>query len=308
MVFGLLLVWAGVSQAQTVTTTTPYGGVESLSVSVSAAQSATGNAYSYSAIRINLNAPGLSFKVSPNNGAAANEVTTQRTSAFVSQENAQIGINTNFFAYNSTSDFFGPYTTDLNGVSASNGVGVSPFQTGYNNALNLSSSNVGTIIRGGINGGYSNTENVSLYNAFSFNNALLINNGVVNASLATDAQARNRFPGIALTSDQRLVLLGNTSINWKEMAQAMIFVAGGSTGLSGSFLDGGGSAALYLRDPNTNSVNALVSSSRYNGSSLAIFAATVPEPSSLAMVAIGVAILLARKHRRVRIRIERSKL
>src|SRR5262245_45650753 len=43
-------------------------------------------------IKIDLNAPGIGFKLSPDNGAAAGETLTQTTLAFLSQENAKLAV------------------------------------------------------------------------------------------------------------------------------------------------------------------------------------------------------------------------
>jgi hypothetical protein len=293
----LMLAFAGGASAQTVTATNPYIGVEHKQVSVSAAQSVNNRAHSYHAIIIDLTAPGLSFKTSPGNGAATGDVLTQRTRDFVNQENAQIGINANFFAFDGVSQFFGtPYNTTLTGAAASNGSAVSNFESGSPNALNISAGNVGTFITTGLDGTVNNTQGIPLHNAIGFiGPGLLINNGEVNPSAGNDT---NRFPGVALTNDQRLILLASTSISHREMIAAFQFLAGDTTGLYGHFLDGGGSTSLYLRDPDTHGLNALVDSTRLVGNSLIVFAQPIPEPSSAAVMGLTVSLLTARTRRR----------
>lgn len=305
---GVSLLFCGVPAfGQTAIVTNPYLGVERLAVSVTAANSATGRAYSYNAFRINLSAPGLSFRTSPNNGSAANEVTTQRTSDFVQQQNAQIGINANFFDYNGFADFFGPYTSGLLTVAVSNGVGVSPFDTNHPNALNISASNVATFVTGGVVGGYGNAQNLTLYNTIGFNGSgLLYSSGTVSSflkGLATSGTygTLDRFPGVGLytapDSTQRLILLASDSINSWEMIKAFEYLSAGGSGLSAMTLDGGGSTSLYFRDPfNNNSLTALNASNRYVGNSLAVFAAPVPEPATWIGIAAGGIVLLIRRH------------
>ncbi len=288
------MVAVGVS-AQTVTTTNPYIGVEHKQVSLSAGESVNNRAHSYHAIVIDLTAPGLSFKTSPGNGAASSDVLTQRTRDFVNQENAQIGINANFFAFDGVSQFFGtPYNTTLTGAAASNGSAVSNFEASHPNALNISATNVATFITTGLDGSVNNTQGIPLHNAIGFNGpGLLINNGGANPSAGDTA---NAFPGVALTNDQRLILLASSSISHKEMIAAFQFLAGDTTGLYGHFLDGGGSTSLYLRDPDTNNLNALVDSTRLVGNSLVVFAQPIPEPGTLGLL-VGCAglVLLRRK-------------
>lgn len=279
----IFILTAGAARAQTVTTTNPYLGVEHKQVSVSAGQSVNNRAHSYHAIVIDLSAPGLSFKTSPGNGAAADDVLTQRTSDFVNQENAQVGINANFFVFDSVSQFFNtPYNTPLTGAAASNGSAVSTFETSHPNALNISASNVATFLTGGVDGTLNNTQNITPYNAIGFNGpGLLINNGDANPSAGDTA---NAFPGVALTNDQRLILLASSSISHQEMIAAFQFLAGDTTGLYGHFLDGGGSTSLYLRDPDTNNLSALVGSTRLVGNSLIVFAQPIPEPGTAAVL------------------------
>lgn len=75
-------------------------------------------------VKIGLTAPGIAFKLSPDNGAAAGETTTQRTLAFMSQEGEQLGVNTHFFNFISNAEA----STTLTGFAASNGTVVSAFE------------------------------------------------------------------------------------------------------------------------------------------------------------------------------------
>jgi hypothetical protein len=66
-------------------------------------------------------------------------------------------------------------------------------------------------------------------------------------------------------------------------------------------LDGGGSTTLAMEDPLTHVdsvVNVVAGSGRYVGSSLAVFAAPVPEPSTYLMLLVGgIAVMIGRRRR-----------
>jgi hypothetical protein len=98
---------------------------------------------------------------------------------------------------------------------------------------------------------------------------------------------QNAYPGIGLTSDQQLILLGSSSISWTEMVSAFQYLSNNDSGLTATFLDGGGSTSLYLRDPSSGNLDALVGSTRYVGNSLVVSAVAVPEPGSLLLVVAG---------------------
>ena len=286
--------------AETVVTIDRYPGIQSVSVTA-ADDPVWGRTYSYSAIRIDLSTPGLSFRVSPK--AGSQETMTQTTKAFANGfgNSAKVAINTSYFSYNSFLQLFGqPYATNLDAVSVSAGAHVSPFDSSFPNGLDISSANVATIVTGAA-GGYSNNQGISLYNTIGFHDQnLLVTNGVVNSALASNNQ-NDKYPGIGLytqSGKQYLLLLASSDIYWNEMASGFQYLSNNATSLNAMFLDGGGSTSFYLRDPNTNSLGALVDSSRLVGSSLAVlYTAPVPEPTA-ACLFLGGMIALGRRRRR----------
>lgn len=75
-------------------------------------------------IEIDLRAPGIGFKLSPDNGAAAGETLTQTTLSFLTQENAQLAVNAHFFNFTTNA----AVNTTLTGFAASNGTVYSAFE------------------------------------------------------------------------------------------------------------------------------------------------------------------------------------
>jgi hypothetical protein len=75
-------------------------------------------------ISIDLRAPGIGFKLSPDNGVAPGETLTQTTLSFLSQENAQLAVNAHFFNFTTNA----AVNTTLTGFAASNGTVYSAFE------------------------------------------------------------------------------------------------------------------------------------------------------------------------------------
>jgi hypothetical protein len=92
-------------------------------------------------VEIDMSAPGLDFRATPSNGALVGDTTPQTTRSFVSQVDAQIGVNASFFS------FAGDGQYHVLGLSVSEGDTYSEFQSGFLDALNVSPQNVASIIR-----------------------------------------------------------------------------------------------------------------------------------------------------------------
>lgn len=277
-------------------------------------------------VKIDLDAPGLRFKVSPGNGTSPNETVTQRTLAFMSQENAQLAVNAHFFNLTNANAAVG---TTLTGFAASNGTVYSPFEpaplsnallpyalTADSPALNIGANNEARILGVGATQ-TSLAGGVAPYNAVS-GSGQIISGGVkslpqIVSTVTGPGQILVKnvppFGGAALGNWYTDQIAARTAIGLSaDNGTLFIFTAdaaGGSNGMTvsevadyllgqGAFnvinLDGGGSTTLAMEDPSTqvdSVINAVAGSGRFVGSSLVVFAAPVPEPSTYLLFVIG---------------------
>ncbi|MBA3482908.1 MAG: phosphodiester glycosidase family protein, partial [Pirellulales bacterium] len=196
-------------------------------------------------VEIDLSAPGLSFLVTPSNGALPGDTTPQRTRAFAEQYDAQVAINGSYFGSAGSGQF------DVQGLSVSNGDAYSQFELARLVALNVSMSNVATIIQAS-GPGLSHQPASSLYNAVG-GDARLVTNGVNTANSANTAIHPRSAAGV--TADQKLILLTvdgrnpghSEGLTITELADLLIR-HGARNAIN---LDGGGSTTLVLDDPMT---------------------------------------------------------
>ncbi len=244
-------------------------------------------------LEIDLTAPGISVAVTPDNGAKPGETTRQRTSDFVAQLGAQIGINGTF--YTTAGSGPGPggvteYYANLtyfhyasgNPVSTWSGTG-DPDERG----INITSNNVATFIRPfAINQAdylVRPTATV-LYNAISSYDGILITNAIT----ATDANLHPRTAMGLNANRTRLYLLvvdgrqtgyseGMTTI---EVAQLLQSDYGVTDAIN---LDGGGSTTLVMADPVVRVVNRPSDGvERLQGCNFGVFATVPARPSFIA--------------------------
>lgn len=288
-------------------------------------------------VKIDLTAPGIAFKMSPDNGAAAGETTTQRTLAFMSQEGAQLAVNTHFFNFTSNA----AVGTTLTGFAASNGTVVSAFEpaplansllpyalTANAPAINISASNQAQIVGAGPSPTQL-ADGVVPYNTVS-GSAQVVFNGVkslpaVVSSVTGPHQVLPKtvppFANPALGNWYTDQIAARTAMGLSQDNRTLILftvdAAGGSNGMtvsemvdylmSGGFgvhnlinLDGGGSTTLAMKDPLSgvdSVVNVASGGPRFVGASLAVFASPVPEPGTWMMCLAG-SILLCMRYRR----------
>lgn len=325
--------------------TQPYLGItrikDSLSLAAPADQTPGSNLGVHVAnvnlIKIDLSATGLGFKLSPDNGAAAGETTTQRTLDFMKQENAQFAVNVHFFNLTNANAAVG---TTLTGFAASNGTVYSSFEpaplpnnllpyalTADSPGINISANNVAQIVNVGATqetfaGG------VVPYNTVS-GSGQIITNGVKSLpAIVTTVTGPGQivtksvppFGGAALGNWYTDQIAARTAMGLSaDNRMLYIFTAdaaGGSNGMTVSEvadyllghgvhnlinLDGGGSTTLAMEDPLTkvdSIVNVVSGAGRFVGSSLAVFAAPVPEPSTYLMLLAGGIVVLVRVRRR----------
>jgi hypothetical protein len=288
---------------------------------------------------VDLTAPGIGFKVSPDNGAAVGETRTQTTLAFLSQENAQLAVNAHFFNFTTNT----AVNTTLTGFAASNGTVYSEFEaaplansllpyalTANAPGINISAANVAQIVNVGatpstLAGG------VVPYNTVTGSDQVIAN-GVkslpaVVAAVTGPHEILSKsvppFGAPALGNWYTDQIAARTALGLSQDNQTMFIftadAAGGSNGMTvseevdyllGTYnvynllnLDGGGSTTLAMEDPITHVdriVNAASGGPRFVGSSLAVFADPVPEPSSIVLLATGMGSIVIRFAHRFR--------
>lgn len=327
-----LLACAGAALAVP-TVSTPYLGVtritDTLSFAAPADQTAgTGlgaHVAKVNLLRIDLTAPGIGFKVSPDNGAAAGETRTQTTLGFMNQEHAQLAVNAHFFNLTNAN---AAVNTTLTGFAASNGTVYSSFEpaplantllpyalTANSPALNISATNIARILGPGATS-ESLAGGVLPYNAVS-GSAQVITNGLKSlpslVSAVTGpgqilAKTVPPFSGAPLGNWYTDQIAGRTAMGLSADNKTLFIftadAAGGSNGMTVSEeadyllgqgvynllnMDGGGSTTLAMVDPKTHVAGVIngVSSQRFVGTSLAIFASPVPEPSGVVLMLAG---------------------
>lgn len=326
--------WA-VPAAATPISFTPYLGItitkDSLSLPAPVDQTPGSNLGAHTAntnvVQIDLTAPGIGFKVSPDNGAQALETRTQTTLQYLTQENAQLAVNAHFFNFTSNT----AVNTTLTGFAASNGIVYSAFEaaplantllpyalTADSPALNISATNQAQILGPGATQ-TSLAGGVTPYNAVSGSDQVITNGAKTLPAIVQTVTGTHQivtksvppFGAPALGNWYTDQIAARTAIGLsQDNLTLFIFTvdaAGGSNGMTVSEevnyllanypiwnlinLDGGGSTTLAMEDP-FNHVDGVINSvaaQRFVGSSLAIFAdpVPVPEPSSLLLFAIG---------------------
>ncbi len=320
--------------AQTVTQ--PYLGItritDTLSLSAPLDQTPGAGLGSHVAkinlVKIDLTAPGIGFKLSPDNGAAAGETLTQTTLSYMTQERAQLAVNAHFFNFTTNA----AVNTTLTGFAASNGTVFSAFEaaplantllpyalTADAPGLNISASNEARIV----NVGATQTSlagGVVAYNTVSGSDQVIISGAkslpAVVATVTGPHQVLAKtvppFSGAPLGNWYTDQIAARTAMGLsadnKTLFIFTVDAAGGSNGmtvseevdylLAGGFgvdsllnLDGGGSTTLAMEDPLTHvgSVVNGIGAARFVGTSLAVFASPVPEPSVAMLCALGMA-------------------
>jgi len=282
-------------------------------------------------VTINLKAPGIGFKVSPDNGPAAGETLTQTTLAFLNQEHAQLAVNANFFNFTTNS----AVNTTLTGFAASNGTVYSSFEaaplanallpyalTANAPALNIGADNTVRILGPGASqetlaGG------VLPYNAVSGSDQVITNGVKTLPALVTTVSGPHQivaktvppFGAPALGNWYTDQIAARTAIGLSQDNQSLyIFTADAAPGSNGMTvsemadylmanfgifnlinLDGGGSTSLAMVNPDTHVaglINSVNGAQRFVGNSLAIYAAPIPEPSAFVLMMSGIGVLI----------------
>jgi exopolysaccharide biosynthesis protein len=329
--FALLISPAATVWASPITTI-PYLGVtrytDSITLPAPSDQTPGSNLGAHTAninvVQIDLTAPGIGFKLSPDNGAATGETLTQTTLSFLTQENAKLAVNAHFFNFTTNS----AVNTTLTGFAASNGTVYSEFEaaplsnallpyalTANAPAINISSTNVAQIVNVGASQS-TLAGGIIPYNTVSGSDQV-ITNGVKSlpAVVATvtgpheivtksvppfGAPALGNWytdqiaarTALGLSADGKLLFIFTVDAaggsNGMTVSEEVNYLIGGPYNVYNLInLDGGGSTTLAMEDPVTHVdgiINASSGGPRFVGSSLAVFASPLPEASSFAMI------------------------
>jgi MYXO-CTERM domain-containing protein len=281
---GLMVGQGALAQSESVLTSTPFVGITYTNIATSLPRPVSINA-----VIIDLSAPGLSFQMTPDNGAGAQETNEQTTLGFMNQTGAQLAINTHFFTLDSQP------TADLLGLAASNGNAYSGWQSGsLNAAFNLSQSNQLTLIQPGSGGGaFETNPSVSLYNAFGTalsngSNPLIVSGGANTSNNSSFDLTPNPRTAAAQLPGNRLLLVTvdgrqpgvSEGMTVPELADLMISRFGAINAIN---LDGGGSTTMAMNAAGNGrlmnvpvgvgSGQGAIQTQRANGANLAVFAA-----------------------------------
>lgn len=237
-------------------------------------------------IEIDLTAPGIDFAITPSNGAAAGETNGQTTRQFVTQQNAQLGINGSFSAFPSNAWV-------VEGIAATQGNVYSLFEEFRRTALNISIDKVATIIRStdtGTTTGTAHTPDVPLYNTLG-GEARLLNNGNNVAPSANETLNPRSAAGVSVDGKKILLMTvdgRNTGhslgVTRPELAD-LLKQYGAWNAIN---LDGGGSTTLVFSDPVPRVINIPSDTNaagqpgveRTVGSNFAVFANVPAQPST----------------------------
>ncbi len=249
-------------------------------------------------LKVDLSAPGLSFKLTPG-GGGSRETVRQRTVDFLNQEHAQAAINAHFFLPFPSAE----PDADLVGLAASGGVVYSNFEApvqSYALVANAPALNIDSHNRAAIVGRDSHGE--TLWTAVS-GSAQIVTGGKATIPVYADEdhpdgqltpggpgnysnahswyEATNARTIIGLSRDNRTLFLftidnagGSKGLKVSEAAELLIRDYGVWNALN---LDGGGSTTLAMENSATHSGEVVNHPSdhplgRAVGSSLAVFA------------------------------------
>jgi len=233
---------------------------------------------------VDLDEPGISLRVTPSNGAAANETNLQTTLNYLTTSNAQLAVNAHFFSPVSTEGT----PADVLGLSVSDGDAYSPAQSGFP-AFILRTGLVPQVIQP------AETVPADVQQAVAGDFQIVTagaNTGTDNTSHHAQLHPRTAI-GHSQDGNQLILMTvdgrqtgHSEGVTTGELGELML-AAGAWQALN---LDGGGSTTLASSAPLPHVVNVTAPDTanpgvqRANGSSLAIFAlpdtrtaATAPE-------------------------------
>jgi hypothetical protein len=280
--------------------------------------------------QIDLSAPGLRFELTSPGGTM--ETVRQTTLNFLDQMDAQLAINSHFFLPFPSTDV----NASLIGIAASNGNVFSSFEAPVQSyaivtnspGLNIDQQNRASIVHADsqFNDGKHVLEPFTLWNTVS-GSGQIVTNGVATIPAYKDANNRdglltlggpanysntnswynlnNARTVIGLSQDNNTLFLftvdnagGSRGMNLGEVANLLISDYGVYNALN---LDGGGSTTMAFEDPLTGrgrifNVSSDNPSGRAEGSNLAVFATSIPEPSTWVLGSAALILLIWRRN------------
>jgi exopolysaccharide biosynthesis protein len=246
---------------------------------------------------IDLSAPGLRFQVTPvgpdprpidtNTGYSGQPMETirQTTRQYVDSLGAQIGINADFYDWQTIN---GVNWANNRGLAASNGTAYSPWEGSqdpdFRDALNILQNNQAQFVKRALSlpTGYETLPTTTLYNTMTGSNRILQNN--VNVAPTSCAHcAIDPQTAVGLTANNaKLILMVvdgrqtgfSEGLNLVEMADWMKNYFGATNAVN---LDGGGSATMVMNLYNDAFAGQVLNSpsdgsERSVGTNLAVFA------------------------------------
>ncbi len=266
-------------------------------------------------VKIDLNAPGIAFKLTEPGGTR--ETVRQTTLEFLEQEHAQLAVNAHFFL-----PFPSPEPdADLIGIAASGGKVFSGFEEPAQSyalvtdapGLNIDAENraamvhrnpayedrtqiveqiaIGTVVSGSAQIITDGVSSVPEYKDAEHPDGLLTPGGPGNYSNANSWYSVPNARTVAGLSEDRQTLFlflvdragGSQGMTLREVAELLIAEYGVHNALN---LDGGGSTTLAMEDPSTHKARMVnVSSDNPNGrvvaSNLAVFAFPAPSEGAV---------------------------
>ncbi len=273
-----------VAAARADQTTHPFTGVEHRHMVTTIG----GRPQSIHAVIIEMNAPGLGFKLTPQNGAGAQMTDEQTTRSFLTQVGAQIAINTHFFTLD------GLPTADLIGLAASDGDAYAPWSSdplALSAGFNISAVNAPALVVPGAGGGFTVDPAVPLHTTFGVSmtngaNPRIVTAGARSTNSSTFDTTPNPRTATALIPGNRMAFVtvdGRQTgvaegVTLPELAD---FLIAQFSAIEAVNLDGGGSTTLVMDHSGTRVMNApvgvgsgqpAINTERSNGANLAIFA------------------------------------
>jgi exopolysaccharide biosynthesis protein len=236
-------------------------------------------------LEIDLSDPGLRFITTSSNGALPGEVIGATTRTFMTQQNAQMAINTGFFASagsGTNSQGQQEFYRDLSHIAVSDGQPVSPWSGSGSTreaALNITQANIASIVRpGNVNVAdfSTNPGGVALWTTVGGNERMLAGGNVV----ATDTVLHPRTCAGVKGSTLYLFVVDGRQTGWSD-GMNLVEISNllkNDYGVTDAVnLDGGGSTTMAFANPVPHVLNRPSDGTeRLVGNSLAVFA--VPSP------------------------------